>query len=82
MINPLLKNWETPFGTPPFHLIRTEHFKPAIVEAITMAKVEISTISDNPDEPTFENTIAALDRAGDKLGRITSVLFNLNSADK
>ena len=81
MINPLLKNWETPFGTPPFHLIRTEHFKPAIVEAITMAKVEISTISDNPDEPTFENTIAALDRAGDKLGRITSVLFNLNSAD-
>lgn len=81
MINPLLKNWETPFGTPPFHLIRTEHFKPAIVEAITMAKVEISTISDNPDEPTFENTIAALDRAGDKLGRITSVLFNLNSAE-
>lgn len=81
MINPLLKNWETPFGTPPFHLIRTEHFKPAIVEAITMAKVEISTISDNPDEPTFENTIAALDRAGDKLGRVTSVLFNLNSAE-
>ena len=81
MINPLLQNWSTPFGTPPFNLIRTEHFKPAIVEAIAMAKGEISTISDNLDIPTFENTIAALDRAGEKLERITSVLFNLNSAE-
>lgn len=81
MINPLLQNWSTPFGTPPFPLIRTEHFKPAIVEAIAMAKGEISTISDNTDVPTFKNTIAALDRAGEKLERITSVLFNLNSAE-
>lgn len=81
MINPLLQNWSTPFGTPPFNLIRTEHFKPAIVEAITMAKGEISTISDNTDVPTFENTIAALDITGEKLERITSVLFNLNSAE-
>ena len=81
MINPLLHTWDTPFGTPPFNLIRVEDFKPAVEEAIKLASDEIIDISESPCDPTFENTIAALDRAGEKLGRITSILFNLNNAE-
>jgi peptidyl-dipeptidase Dcp len=81
MNNPLLQEWDTPFATPPFPLIETAHFRPAIEEAIKSAAEEINLISDNNDQPDFENTIAALDRVGETLGRITSLLFNLNSAD-
>jgi peptidyl-dipeptidase Dcp len=81
MNNPLLQNWNTPFGTPPFHLIETVHFKPAIEEAIKTAEEEIRIITDNTEPPDFENTIASLDKSGEILGRITSVLFNLNSAE-
>jgi peptidyl-dipeptidase Dcp len=81
MINPLLQEWETPFAVPPFPDIKALHFKPAIEEAIKSAKEEITIISDSTDLPTFDNTIAALEEAGETLGRITSVLFNLNSAE-
>ncbi len=81
MINPLLKAWDTPYNTPPFPLIKADHFKPATDKAISIASDEISIIAENPDPPTFENTIAALDRAGETLSKITSVLFNLNSAE-
>jgi peptidyl-dipeptidase Dcp len=81
MNNPLLQSWNTPFNTPPFNLIETDHFKPAIEEAIKSANEEINFITENPDNPTFENTIAALDGVGVTLGKITSILFNLNSAE-
>lgn len=81
MINPLLQEWETPYVTPPFHLIKTVHFKPAIVEAIRLAALEIDQIAENPDLPTFENSVAGLDRSGEKLSRIAAILFNLNSAE-
>ncbi|MGC1392608.1 MAG: M3 family metallopeptidase [Bacteroidales bacterium] len=81
MTNPLLQKWTTPFGTPPFHIIKTTHFKSAVEEAIKSAAEEIKIITDNNESPDFENTIAALDRTGETLGRITSVLFNLNSAE-
>jgi peptidyl-dipeptidase Dcp len=81
MNNPLLQSWNTPFETPPFHLIETVHFKPAIEESIKTATLEINSITENSDRPTFENTIAALDDSGEILGRITSILFNLNSAE-
>ena len=81
MNNPLLQEWKTPFGTPPFNLIETIHFKPAVEEAIKSASEEIKIITNNDELPDFENTIASLDRAGETLGRITSVLFNLNSAE-
>ncbi len=81
MNNPLLQQWNTPFGTPPFNLIENIHFKPAIEEAIRSASEEIKLITDNIESPDFENTIVALERAGQTLGKITSVLFNLNSAE-
>jgi peptidyl-dipeptidase Dcp len=80
-MNPLLKDWDTPFGTPPFAEIKTEHFVPAIKDALSMAEKEIDAIAENSALPDFENTIAALDSAGQVLSRITSVLFNLNSAE-
>ncbi|HKK43069.1 MAG TPA: hypothetical protein VJ963_11715, partial [Bacteroidales bacterium] len=79
--NPLLLDWATPFNTPPFEIINTSHFKPAIEEAISIAEKEIREINDNTDLPTFKNTVEKLEMAGDKLGRITSVLFNLNNAE-
>ncbi|MDX1327547.1 MAG: M3 family metallopeptidase [Arenibacter sp.] len=77
MNNPLL----TPFDTAPFSKIKNEHFKPAILQAIEDAKKEIDAITQNIEEPTFENTIAALDFSGQQLDRVTSVFFNLNSAE-
>jgi peptidyl-dipeptidase Dcp len=79
--NPLLQEWDTPFSTPPFERFTVSHFRPAIEDAIRTASDEINAITDNPDNPGFENVIAALDHAGDKLGDISSVLFNLNSAE-
>jgi peptidyl-dipeptidase Dcp len=81
MNNPLLQEWQTPFVTPPFHLIEIIHYKPAVEVAINQASEEINNITDNNEPPDFENTIATLDRAGENLGRITSILFNLNSAE-
>jgi peptidyl-dipeptidase Dcp len=81
MNNPLLQKWETPFETPPFNLILASHYKPAIEEAIRSAAKEVSGITMNTEPATFENTIAALDRVGECLGRISSILFNLNSAE-
>lgn len=81
MNNPLLNEWNTPFETPPFTEIEISHYKPAINEAIKSAVSEIDAITENQSPPDFENTIAALDNAGQALSRITSVLFNLNSAE-
>ncbi len=81
MVNPLLENWGTPYETPPFNLIEINHFKPAISEAIKIAEEEITRISENRDPPTFENSVAALDNCGEKLGQVTAILFNLNSAE-
>lgn len=80
MTNPLLAEFATPFETAPFHLIKNEDFLPAIKEAILLAKSDISTIK-SVSSPTFDNTIAALDRSGQKLAVIASVFFNLNSAE-
>jgi peptidyl-dipeptidase Dcp len=81
MNNPLLQKWNTPHETPPFDKILPSHFKPATEEAIGLARGEIKAITENPDLPTFENTVAALDRVGELLGSVSSILFNLNSAE-
>ena len=80
MTNPLLADFATPFETAPFHLIQSEHFLPAITEAIQLAKSDIAKIK-SESLPTFENTIEALDRSGKKLGLISAIFFNLNSAE-
>jgi peptidyl-dipeptidase Dcp len=81
MHNPLLLKWDTPFETPPFDKISPDHFKPAIEEAIKTASEEIKLITGNTDPPTFKNTVAALERTAEILGRASAILFNLNSAE-
>ena len=76
-MNPLL----SPFDTAPFSKIKTEHFKPAFLQAIEDAKAEIDAIPANKETPTFKNTIEALEFSGQQLDRISSTFFNLNSAE-
>lgn len=79
--NPLLSEFNTPFNTPPFNKIKYEHYMPAIDSSISEAKKEVESIINNPEKPTFENTIVALDRSGKRLNVVTNILFNLNSAE-
>ncbi|RUA11164.1 MAG: M3 family peptidase [Flavobacteriia bacterium] len=81
MDNPLLQDFNTHFNTAPFSKIKEEHFKPAIIKAIEDAREEIDQIAQNKEEATFKNTLEALDFSGQKLDRITSIFFNLNSAE-
>ena len=80
-MNPLLQPFNTPHTTAPFSQVKNEHFKPAFQEAIANAKNEIDQIAENPEEPTFQNTIETLDFSGYTLERISSTFFNLNSAE-
>ncbi len=81
MSNPLLQKFKSKHTTAPFSKINNEHFKPAFKEGIKRAKAEIDTITNNTDVPTFKNTIEALDFSGYTLDRLSSVFFNLNSAE-
>ncbi|NPV82262.1 MAG: M3 family metallopeptidase [Candidatus Aminicenantes bacterium] len=78
--NPFFTDWTTPFGAPPFDRIKVEHFKPAILEGIKRHREEIKAIAENPEPPTFANTLEALDRSGLFLDRAEKVMENLLSA--
>jgi Zn-dependent oligopeptidase len=77
----LTQKFNTKHNTAPFSQIKLEDFKPAFIENIATAKAEIDAIIHNPESPTFENTIEALDFAGEQLDRVSSIFFNLNSAE-
>lgn len=78
--NPLLEAFDTPFQTPPFDKIKTEHYLPAFEQAIEEARNEIDLIVANEEVPNFENTIEALEFAGRRLNTIQNIFFNLNNA--
>ena len=79
--NPFLSEFETPYGTPDFNRIKVEHYEPAFLKGIKQQNEEIKAIVENPDEPTFENTIVALDNSGEILARVSGVFFALTEAD-
>ncbi len=79
--NPLLEKFNTPHQTPPFDKIRTTDYMPAFQQAITATKQEIEAIAHSAEQATFENTIVALDRSGEQLSRISSIFFNMASAN-
>lgn len=79
--NPLLTVFNTPHQTAPFHLIKTEHFEPAMLKAMEMHNQEIEDIINNPEEPNFKNTIVALENSGRLLDRIVTIFSNLLSAE-
>ena len=77
--NPLLAEFNTPYGVPPFDLIKAEHYKPAFKQAMSLHNEEVAAILANQEEPTFENTILELDRSGSLLANI-SELFGMMCA--
>ncbi|MGB6491327.1 MAG: M3 family metallopeptidase, partial [Methylovirgula sp.] len=79
--NPLLEEWTGPFGAPPFAAIRPAHFRPAFAQAFAEHRAEIAAIVENPQPPNFANTIAAFERAGRTLERVSAVFFHLAGAD-
>ena len=80
MENPLLTESTAPFGAPQFDKIRTEHYLPAFEAAIAEAKAEVDAIVANPDEPTFENTIEAMEYSGKTLNTVAGIFYNLMEA--
>ncbi|HMB11743.1 M3 family metallopeptidase [Saliniramus sp.] len=78
--NPLLATWESPFAVPPFAQIAPEHFPPAFEAALGEHRAEVDAIRDQATGPDFDNTIAAMERAGERLKRTVGVFFNLSGA--
>ena len=81
MTNPLLADWNTPFGLPPFDQVSDDHYMPAVEAALAESRANIAAIADNPDAPDFANTIEALERADDTLGRVLGAFYNVAGAD-
>ena len=81
MNNPLLTKSTLPYGAPQFDKIETQHYIPAFKQAIEEGKAEIDAIVNNPDAPSFENTIEALEYAGETLNRISHIFYNLLEAN-
>lgn len=79
--NPFLSEYATPFGVPPFNQIRLEHYKPALLQGMEEAQKEIEAICTNPEPPTFENTIVAMDQSGELLRRVRTVFGGQNSVN-
>ncbi|MEL6639818.1 MAG: M3 family metallopeptidase [Pseudomonadota bacterium] len=81
MTNPLLSDWTTPFGLPPFDTISDEDYSPAVDEALDRARAEITKIAENPDAPTFDNTILTMEVAELELGKILGTFYGVAGAD-
>ena len=81
MDNPLLTEFSTPFGVPPFDLIKPHHYTPAFTLGMEEHMKEVEAVINNKDEPTFENTIMALDKSGELLSRVSRIFFGLAEAN-
>ena len=78
--NPFFAPFDTPYGTIPFSKIEKAHYIPAIDRGISLANAEIDAICNNPEAPTFENTIEALENVGKDLTRVLNVFYPLTSS--
>ncbi|UWR11029.1 M3 family metallopeptidase [Sulfitobacter mediterraneus] len=81
MTNPLLQDWDTPFGLAPFDAISDDDFAPALDEALTAHRAEIDAIAGDPDAPDFDNTIGAMEAAGGALDKVLGAFFTVAGAD-
>lgn len=78
--NPFFKTWNTPYGTPPFDQIKIEHYKPAFLEGMAIHTQEIEAVVSNPESPTFENTIEAMEYSGALLTKVSNIFYNMTSS--
>ncbi len=81
MTNPLLQDWTTPFGLPPFDQITDDHYAPAVDAALDGARAAVAAIANDPALPTFANTIEALDFADRTLDRVLGAFWAVAGAD-
>jgi len=81
MENPLLTESPLPYGAPQFDKIRNEHYIPAFEQGIKEGKAEVDAIVANPDEPTFANTVEALEYGGRTLNKVASIFYNIKECD-
>ncbi len=79
--NPFFQEWNTPFGVPPFELIKSEHFLPALKKGIEEQRRDVEAITRDPEAATFSNTVEALDAAGELAEKVRGVFYNLQSAE-
>ena len=79
--NPLLQEWNTPYGIPPFEEIKTADYMPAIKEGIRQQNAEIVAIVNNSEPADFENTVAAYELSGEVLTKVTGILYNISESD-
>ncbi len=79
--NPFREEWDTPFGVPPFDEIDDAHYLPAIKKGILESRDDVAAIATNPNAPTFENTILALEVAGSSLTKVNRTFFNVTGTD-
>lgn len=79
--NPFMWEWDTPYGVPPFDEIESDHFLPAIKKGILEFRADIAAIGENPDAPTFEDTIVALELAGRRLDRVFATFSNITGTE-
>ena len=79
--NPFLQEWDTPYGIPPFEKITLADYIPAVKAGIEQQEKELEAILNNPEAPTFKNTIDAYERSGEILDKVTGVLYNLQETD-
>ena len=80
--NPFLTEWDTPYGIPPFGDIQVDDYIPAIEAGIEQQSKEIDSIVNNPEAPTFENTILPLELSGEILSKVSGVLYNVSETDR
>ncbi len=78
--NPLLQDWDSPYGLPPFAALRAGHFEPALREAMRQHRAELAAIAGNAAPADFDNTVAAFDRAGRRLNRIAATFYTLTAS--
>ena len=80
-VNPFFTEWDTPYGIPPFDLIKDEHYKPAVEAAIAELQEEIEAIRTNPEPANFVNTIEALETTGSAVDKVFNVFGNITNTD-
>ncbi len=79
--NPFMAEWDTPYGVPPFADIEDEHYMPAVKKGILEMRAEIAAIVENPDAPTFDNTILAMEKAGKLINDVANTFFNITGTE-
>ena len=80
-MNPFFTDYDAPYQIPPFDEIKEEHYMPAFEKGMKEQLEEIDQIANNPEQPSFENTLVELERTGKTLGKVADVFFNLLSSN-